>query len=177
MAIQAEEGGDAEILSAAALLHDCVAIDKSSPLRSTASLRAADKARVVLADMDWAQAKVDATAHAIEAHSFSGGIPPQTLEAKILQDADRLDALGMIGAARCFYVAGTLGRSMYDPMDPIASQRAYDDTRFTVDHFHTKLLTLADSFQTTAGSRMAKTRQDTLKLFLDKLMEEIDGIG
>ena len=56
--------------------------------------------------MGWRAARVDAVAHATEAHSFSAAVVPETLEAEIMQDADRLDAIGMLGAARCFYVAG-----------------------------------------------------------------------
>ena len=95
--IQAGEGGDAEILAAAVLLHDCVAVEKSSPLRSQASRLAAEKASGILAGLGWPEAKIAAVAHAILTHSFSANIPPETLEAKMLQDADRLDAIGMVG--------------------------------------------------------------------------------
>ena len=65
-------------------------------------------------------------------------VTPITTEAKTLQDADRLDALGMLGVARCFYVAGRMGRALYDPADPHATQRPLDDTRYTLDHFRTR---------------------------------------
>ena len=113
--LHAEEGGDLEVLLAAVLLHDCVAVEKNSPLRSQASRLAAEKASKLLADMAWPGAKVSAVAHAIEAHSFSANIAPTTLEAKIMQDADRLDSLGMLGVARTFYIAGRMGSALYDP--------------------------------------------------------------
>ena len=172
-AIQAEEGGDAEVLFAATLLHDCVAVEKDSPLRSQASRLAADKARPLLASLSWPADKIAATAHAIEAHSFSAKITPLTIEAKSLQDADRLDAIGMVGVARCFYVAGRMGSALYDPADPHAVRRALDDTRYAIDHFQTKLLTLAAGFQTTTGARLAKLRHQKLERFLAEFADEI----
>ncbi|KAE9639667.1 HD domain-containing protein [Pseudomonas sp. PB106] len=168
-----EEGGDLEVLLAAVLLHDCVAIEKNSPLRAQASRLAADKASSVLTELNWPSAKIASVAHAIEAHSFSANITPLTLEAKIVQDADRLDSLGMLGVARTFYVAGRMGSALYDPQDPEAKQRDYDDTRFCLDHFQTKLLHLAEGFQTAAGQRLARVRHQRLKGFMEQFKEEI----
>jgi uncharacterized protein len=171
--IQRSEGGDAEVLLAAAILHDSVSVEKNSPLRSEASRLAAKKASALLALLGWCEGKTGAVVHAIEAHSFSAGIIPTTLEAKILQDADRLDAIGMVGAARCFYIAGRMGSALYDPVDPEARQRTYDDKRFTIDHFHTKLFSLVSGFQTETGARIARIRHERLKRFLDEFMDEI----
>ncbi len=167
------EGGDLEVLLAAVLLHDCVAVEKNSPLRSQASRLAAEKASSVLAELNWPSDKIASIAHAIEAHSFSANITPLTLEAKIVQDADRLDSLGMLGVARTFYIAGRMGSALYDPQDPQAKHRDYDDKRFCLDHFQTKLLHLADGFQTVAGQRLAQIRHERLKGFMEQLMEEI----
>lgn len=172
-AIRDVEGGDPEILIAATLLHDCVSVEKNSPFRSSASRLAAAKATELLTDMGWGEERIDAVAHAVEAHSFSAAITPETLEAKILQDADRLDALGMIGVARMFYVSGRMGGGLYDPQDPHAADRDYDDKRFAVDHFHTKLFKLADGFQTSTGARLAQVRHTRMRRFLDELMEEV----
>lgn len=174
--LHAEEGGDLEVLLAAVLLHDCVAVEKNSPLRSQASRLAAQKASRVLAEMTWSSAKIAIVVHAIQAHSFSANIAPTSLEAKIMQDADRLDSLGMLGVARTFYVAGRMGSALYDPQDPEANERAYDDQRFCLDHFQTKLLHLADGFQTIAGQRLAQIRHDRLKGFMEQFKEEI-GTG
>lgn len=171
--LQAEEGGDLEVLLAAVLLHDCVAVEKNSPLRSQASRLAAAKAANVLAALDWSQSNISAVAHAIEAHSFSANITPLTLEAKLVQDADRLDSLGMLGVARTFYVAGRMGSALYDPLDPEAKARDYNDTRFCLDHFQTKLLHLAEGFQTAAGQRLAQIRHHRLKGFMEQFKEEI----
>lgn len=171
--LHAEEGGDLEVLLAAVLLHDCVAVEKNSPLRSQASRLAAEKASVVLTDMDWPSAKIGAVAHAIEAHSFSANIAPTSLEAKIMQDADRIDSLGMLGVARTFYIAGRMGSALYDPQDPEAKARNYDDKRFCLDHFQTKLLHLADGFQTITGQQLARVRHERLKDFMTLFKEEI----
>ncbi|MEF2073282.1 HD domain-containing protein [Consotaella aegiceratis] len=170
--IQAEEGGDAEILLAAVLLHDCVAVEKDSPRRSQASRLAAAHAASLLERQGWAQERIAAVVHAIEAHSFSAGIEPESLEAMILRDADRLDAIGMIGIARCFYIAGRLGHAIYDPQDPTARSRPYDD-RFAADHFETKLLRLGEGFKTATGARMSEARLQRLRAFLDGLWDEI----
>ncbi|WP_315834917.1 HD domain-containing protein [Bradyrhizobium prioriisuperbiae] len=171
--IQANEGGDLRLLAAAVLLHDCVAVEKDSPLRGQSSRLAAEKARGLLVAGRWSPQDIAAVAHAVEAHSFSAGVVPQTLEAKILQDADRLDAIGMIGAARCFYVAGRLRSQLYDPLDPQAEHRPLDDRQFAIDHFQTKLLTLASGFQTAKGAMLAQERHARLVRFLQAFLSEI----
>lgn len=171
--ISLAEGGDQQILCAAVLLHDCVAVEKNSPQRHLASRMAAEKAGIALATLGWSDENINKTAHAIEAHSFSAAIPPQTLEAKILQDADRLDAIGMIGVARCFYIGGRMRSALYDATDPLAQQRQYDDKRFTLDHFETKLFKLQEGFQTAAGRRMAALRTERMRRFLSELLEEV----
>ncbi|MFB2562485.1 HD domain-containing protein [Rhizobium sp. IMFF44] len=173
MAIQAEEGGNARILAAAVLLHDCVAVEKNSPHRAQASRLAAEKASGILRQLGWSEEDIAAAAHAITTHSFSANLPPETLEAKTLQDADRLDAIGMVGAARCFYIAGRLGSGLYDPFDPLATERSLDDKRFAIDHFETKLFKLADGFQTETGARFAGARHDRLKTVLAMFIDEI----
>lgn len=171
--ISRDEGGDLQILCAAALLHDCVAVEKNSPQRHLASRMAAEKAGNALATLGWSNTDIEKTAHAIEAHSFSAAITPQTLEAKILQDADRLDAIGMIGVARCFYIGGRMRSALYDAADPLAQQRQYDDKRFTLDHFETKLFKLQEGFQTATGRKMAALRTERMRRFLSELLEEV----
>jgi Predicted HD superfamily hydrolase len=173
MRIQAQEGGDATILAAAVLLHDCVSVEKNSPLRSQASRLAAEKASQILTDLGWSTADVEAVAHAILTHSFSANIAPKTLEAKILQDADRLDAIGMVGAARCFYIAGRMASGLYDPIDPLAKQRPLDDKSYAIDHFEVKLFKLADGFQTATGRTLANERHQRLMAIRDMFMDEI----
>ncbi|ART63098.1 HD domain-containing protein [Kushneria marisflavi] len=171
--IAAEEGGDRELLLAATVLHDGVHVAKNDSRRSQASRLAAEQARKILSSLGWQTSRIDMVAHAIEAHSFSARIAPQTLEARVLQDADRLDALGALGVARCFYTAGQMGNALYDPFDPQAHERALDDQRFTLDHFKTKLLTLREGFQTATGQQLAAQRHARLLAFREALLEEI----
>jgi uncharacterized protein len=163
------------VLAAAVILHDCVAVEKNSPQRSQASRLAAAHARPILADLGWDPAQIDAASHAIEAHSFSAGIAPQTVEARIVQDADRLDAIGAIGIARCFYVAGRMGSSLYDPTDPQAVNRDLDDRTFALDHFGVKLFKVAENFQTKAGQALADSRTRTMRDYVRALLDEIGG--
>ncbi|MAS43520.1 uncharacterized protein SAMN05444336_10394 [Albimonas donghaensis] len=171
--IAAVEGGDEEILAAATLLHDCVSVEKNSPDRPRASRLAAARACEVLAALDWTADRIGAVAHAIAAHSFSARIPPETPEARILQDADRLDALGFVGVARCFYTGGRMGGGLCDPLDPRAEARPLDDARYAIDHFPAKLLGLAQGFQTAEGARLAQARHARLVAFHDGFLEEI----
>lgn len=173
MRILSEEGGQGEVLAAAVLLHDCVTVEKNSPMRAEASRLAAEKAAGILANLGWNESDAAAVAHAITAHSFSANRQPETLEAKILQDADRLDAIGAIGVARCFYVAGRMKSLLYDAADPAGASRPLDDKHFVLDHFPAKLLKLANGFQTEAGRRMAAERHRRLVEFRRQFLDEI----
>jgi uncharacterized protein len=166
---------DVELLAAAVLLHDCVAVEKNSPLRSQASRLAAARAREVVADLGWPPERLDGLVHAIEAHSFSAAIPPRTTEARILQDSDRLDAIGAIGIARCFYVGGRMGSALYDPADLDATGRALDDRRYAFDHFAAKLFRLSDGFLTAEGQRMAAGRMAAMQHFVAAFRAEAAG--
>ncbi len=171
--IQREEGGDLEALAAAVLLHDCVQVAKDSPLRSKASLLAAKEARVRLEALGWGPSRISIVASAIESHSFSAGVAPTSLEGCILQDADRLDAIGLCGIARCFYTAGRLGSRLYDLADPEAKTRPLDDARNALDHFPKKLLTLEGSFRTRKGQELAKERNQRLQEFYRTMLSEV----
>jgi uncharacterized protein len=164
---------DRAVLAAAVILHDCVAVEKNSPRRSYASRLAAAEARSILANLGWEPERIDQTAHAIEAHSFSAGIAPKTVEARIVQDADRLDAIGAIGVARCFYVAGRMGSSLYDPSDPSGKNRVLNDGAFALDHFGAKLFQVAENFQTKTGQALADSRARTMREFVRALLSEI----
>jgi len=171
--IHREEGGDVEALAAAVLLHDCVQVAKDSPLRSKASLLAANEARVRLEALGWEPSRIDTVAYAIESHSFSAGVAPTSIEGCILQDADRLDAIGFCGIARCFYTAGRMGSRLYDLADPGAKARPLDDARNALDHFPKKLLTLEGSFKTRKGQELAKERHRRLDEFYRAMLAEV----
>ena len=169
------EAGDPLVLAAACWLHDLVAIEKNDPRRAEASRLSAVAAADLLGSWGWDEGLIAGVSHAIEAHSFSACIAPRTAEARILRDADRLDAIGAVGIARAFAVSGRLGHALYDAEDPAAAHRPLDDRRFAIDHFRTKLLGLADGMLTATGRRIAAERTVVLREFLDRFLAEIDG--
>lgn len=156
---------DAQVVQAACAWHDCVNLPKNHPQRAQASRMAADKAVAALRAQGFPPDKLPAVAHAIAAHSFSAGIAPETIEAQIVQDADRLDALGPVGVARMFTVGGQLGRALAHPSDPLALQRPLDDAAYTLDHIAVKLATLPASMQTAAGRRLGAERMAWVDAF------------
>lgn len=165
-----------DILIPAVWLHDYKAPEKNSPLRSQSSRVSAKEAVLKLTDWQYPTQFLSGIQHAIEAHSFSAQIKPETLEAKILQDADRLDALGAIGAMRTFSVGQRLLRPFYSLHDPDASQRNLDDKTFTLDHFDVKLFRLPEMMQTSAGMRAALARAKTLRFIKQSLINEAQGL-
>ena len=173
--IHLEEGGDLEVLAAAVVLHDCVKFAKDSPLRSRASLLAANESRIRLTALGWEPSRIDTVASAIESHSFSAGIAPTSIEGCILQDADRLDAIGFSGIARCFYTAGRLGSRLYDFADPGGDSRPLDDALNALDHFPKKLLTLEGSFKTRTGQELARERHRRVLEFYRGMLAEAQG--
>lgn len=167
------EGARLEIVLPVAWLHDCVSVPKDSPQRASASRLAAAQATEWLREWHWPEELLPDIAHAIEAHSFSAGIPARTLEAKVVQDADRLDALGAAGLARCLMLGGAMGRPLYVPEDPFCERRTPDDRASCVDHFYTKLLKLEGTMQTAGGREEARRRTGFLQQFLEELRREI----
>lgn len=167
------EGANMEIVVAAAWLHDCVSVRKDSPLRAQASRMAAEKAREYLADLGKDQAFISQVCHAIETHSYSAGLVPETLEAKIVQDADRIDALGAVGVARCILVSASFNRPLYHPQDPLCNDREPDDIRYCVDHFYIKLFKIAETLHTSSARQEAENRVKFMKQFLSQLEQEV----
>ncbi|MGF1621549.1 MAG: HD domain-containing protein, partial [Rhodomicrobiaceae bacterium] len=161
------------VLLAAAYLHDIVAFEKNDAQRADASRLAAEKSSVILTKLGFPPEKLDAVMHAVEAHSFSAQIQPRTIEAEILQDADRLDTLGAIGLARIFHVGGRIGAELFHEDDPLAQHRQLDDAAYSLDHFHTKILGLPDRMNTEPGRELARLRMHIIEQFLECLLAEI----
>jgi uncharacterized protein len=156
--LAAHPQADALVVMAGCYLHDLVNLPKNHPQRALASRQSAAAARVALAGAAFPSALIDAVAHAIEAHSFSAALPAQTIEAKIVQDADRLDALGAIGLARLFYIAGQMNTALAHPDDPLGAARPLDDRRYALDHIAVKLARLPAMMQTEAGRVLGEQR-------------------
>ena len=168
-----EEHADLAVVIPAAWLHDCITLPKNAPDRHTASRRAAATAADFLRELGYEAALLAQIRHAIEAHSHSAGIAPETLEARIVQDADRIDALGAIGMARCFLVGGALGTSLYDMTDPFCQRHPPDDSRFCIDHFYQKLFPIAETLHTGAAQREAANRIGFMHLYIAQLNREL----
>jgi uncharacterized protein len=173
------EGGPADnlILLTAAYFHDLVALPKNHPQRKEASRLSAERTGEILQSEwnDFPLEKLDAVKHAIHAHSWSAGVPAETAAARILQDADRMEAIGAIGLARVFYTAGQMNSGLFDPADPFAERRVPDDRCFALDHFQLKLLRLPAMMNTGAGRRLAEDHADYLRGFLERIRTEIEG--
>lgn len=164
---------DHRVLLGATYLHDLVNLPKDAPNRAEASTLSARAAAPILCDLGFTGSERAAAGHAIAAHSFSAGITPESTEAEILRDADRLDALGAIGIARTFLVAGATGRALYNPCDPFADDRPLDDHVWAIDHWQTKLLQLPRDMLTAKGRDIADKRTRLMLGYLEQLADEI----
>ena len=168
-----EEKANEKLILSAALLHDIVSYPKSDKRSKMSSLESAKKSKQILKKYDFSKEEIMIISDAICDHSFSQNKVPKTLEGKILQDADRLDALGAIGIARVFATGGSLKRPFYNLDDPFCKTRIPDDKIWTVDHFFQKLLKLESLMNTKSGKVEAKRRTRVLKEFLNYLKQEL----
>lgn len=167
------EQADLDVVVPAAYLHDCVYISKADGRRPMSSQISANKAEELLNFWSYDREKIMPIKHAIEAHSFSAGIEAKTLEAKIVQDADRLDAMGAIGIFRCFAFTGLAKKSFYNPDEPFARNRGLDDTNYSLDHFYVKLLKLNDMLHTATAKEEGKKRLTLMQNYLSELKREL----
>ena len=170
--IKKEKVNETLVLSAV-LLHDIVSFPKSDKRSKNSSIESAKKAKTILKKYDFTSDEITIVCDAISEHSFSQKKIPKTIEGKILQDADRLDALGAIGIARVFATGGSLRRQFYNLDDPFCKKRIPDDKIWTLDHFFEKLLKLEFLMNTNSGKIEAKKRTKILKDFLKQLKHEI----
>ncbi|MDH3766035.1 MAG: HD domain-containing protein [Nitrosopumilus sp.] len=155
------------------LLHDIVSYPKSDKRSKISSIKSADKSKEILEKYNLSKEDIKIIFDAINDHSFSQNKIPVTIEGKILQDADRLDALGAIGIARVFATGGSLNRPFYNTDDPFCKKRIPNDQIWTVDHFFQKLLRLESLMNTKSGKVEAKKRTKILKEFLYQLKQEV----
>ncbi|MEM6760108.1 MAG: HD domain-containing protein [Pseudomonadota bacterium] len=161
---------DRDVLLIASYLHDIVNVPKDDPRRAQASDLSAEHAVAWMTARDMSGHA--AVAHAIRAHSYSAQQACETVEAQVLQDADRLDALGAMGIARCFNVAGQLGIGLVHGADPLAAARDLDDRAYALDHFSLKLWQVADGMNTAPARAMAHERVMRMRRFVAELVEE-----
>lgn len=176
-AVLADEHGepvDRPVLLTAAWLHD---IDRPLEARGEVDDHAewgAREAASVLASPGADDGTVSDVRHCIRAHRYSNDVVPDSPEARLLADADDLDALGAVGIARACAHGGEHGTPIHDPELPVEA----DDTpagRTTLNHVRKKLLALPDRLYTDAGQRRAAQRAAFLESFLERFEREIAG--
>lgn len=161
------------VLLAAAYFHDIVNVPKNSKDREQASRMAARRALEILRALAFPDKYLDEVSAAIESHSYSANLRPESDAAKIVQDADRLEALGALGIARLFYVAGQMNSQLFDADDPWADNRQLNDKQFAIDHFFVKLFNIEKTMQTDTGRQRAKELTEEMKKFLTQFSNEI----
>jgi uncharacterized protein len=165
MRICGEEGGDPKVLIAAALLHD-VGMKYELEQGVDHSEKSVEIAKEILSRIGFPSEKISMVLEAIREHRFRKGVKAVSIESRILQDADRLDAMGAIGVARSFAHGGRRRIPMY------SSGRG---TGSTVDHFYEKLLKLKNSLNTETARRIAEERHAFMEEFLSRFLKEIEG--
>ncbi|HEX8683549.1 MAG TPA: HD domain-containing protein [Ardenticatenaceae bacterium] len=156
-----EPEANAVVLRAALLLHD-VGEKRFGHGNAVVTI---EEVADLLAPFEVPSEAVPAIVTAINEHSFTRGAKPSTLEAAIVQDADRLDAIGAIGVARAFAYGGANGRPLYDP----------DDLTNSIQHFHDKLFHLTERMNTREGRRLAEARHAFMERFVAEFMHEWNG--
>ncbi|MEW5896426.1 MAG: HD domain-containing protein [Nanoarchaeota archaeon] len=172
-----EERADLFIVELGALLHD-IADWKFYGDSSVG----AEKARAFLQAQQVEAEVIDKVCYMVENISFKGGTGSKRmhiLEGKIVQDADRLDAMGAIGVARCFAFGGYKGRELYNPDIPPMHHKSFDEYKkyvgTSLNHFDEKLLLLLELMNTEAGRRIAQGRHDYLVQFKERFLKEWEG--
>lgn len=162
-----------EYLLAGVYCHDLINVPKNHPDRSKASEFSADEAEKLLKTAGFGEQEIPVIRAIIIEHSFSKGLKPSSIEAAVLQDADRLDAIGATGILRCATTSVQLGSKLYHPEQPIAEDRALDDSAYMLDHYYRKLYLLPDLMNTDAAKNLAGKRIEFMKKFETELLDEI----
>ena len=176
---RAEDAGETSeaVVAVAALLHELFTLPKSHPDSPSAGDVCAEHARALLAQDGAPAGIVEPVCAAIRDHAFSKGVVPDALESRMLQDADRLDALGAIGLARMWATCADMKRPFYAPDDPFCASRAPDDKSWGLDHVFKKLLVVPERLHLTSSRALAAERVRFIHAFLDQLRAEIGGAG
>ncbi len=170
-----EEGADWDIVRAATLLHD-VARGHGDRMAEDHARAGAEIARELLAEQP--AATVEAVAHAIAAHRFRTGPAPRTVEAQVLHDADKLDAIGAIGVARAFAYGGFEGQRLWADVPP--DYRESQSTRHEhtpVHEFQIKLAKIKDRLLTLSARKLAEERHTFMVAFYEQLDREVRGLA
>ncbi len=165
-------GADLDIVIPAALFHDIVVYKKNSHESKNESFESAEMASLILNEIqEYPKNKIEMVKTCIKECSFSKGILPDSLESKVLQDADRLEATGAVSIMRTFASVGHMNTQFYNPKDPFC-ENGTENFR-GVDLFYNRLLVVGDKMHTELARHMAKERTEFLRAFLDHLRSEL----
>jgi uncharacterized protein len=170
------EGADMRLLEVATLLHDIARADEVENGGDHAQA-GAERARTIVQEWGYAPDEAAAIARIIAAHRFRNDAPPQTVEEKVLYDADKLDAIGAIGVGRAFAYAGRTGQRLWSPVPPgaRATQRVDPATHSPSIEFVVKLSRLAGALHTETARAIARERHAFMVAFFERLDAEIAG--
>jgi uncharacterized protein len=171
------EGADWQVVRAAALLHDITRADEDAGRGGDHAQTAAVRAREILLARGIAPERADAVAHAIAAHRFRGAIAPQTLEAKILFDADKLDSIGAIGVARAYAISGVLYQRLWSDTAPdaVATREQHNSDHTAAAEFVVKLSKVRERIFTVTARQIAEERHAFMAEFFARLGREVKG--
>jgi uncharacterized protein len=184
-----EENVDLEVLKAAALLHDIARLkeDMDNTGKTDHAIESANMAEKILKELNYPREKIEKIKHCIITHRFRGNNRPETIEAKILFDADKLDSIGAIGIARSFCWQGENKARIYSdvPLEKYikenlvggkANGRIKDKSKHAANiEFETKLKHVPSKLFTTKGKEIAKERIKFMKEFFERLEKEINA--
>jgi uncharacterized protein len=174
-----EEGADLEIVHAAALLHDVEGSTPGKAERKDHHLSSAEFAEKILATEGWAQERIQAVQHCIRAHRFRGDDEaPQTIEAKVLFDADKLDVLGAVGVARTIAYATLAETPLFVEPSPkfiTCGNKEPDEQHSAYHEYLFKLVKVKDRLFTPSAKHLAQGRHDFLVAYFEQLAAEIRG--
>ncbi len=173
--LAAAEGADPLVCVGAALLHELVNLPKSHPESWRSGDLCADAAATLLREEQVDPARSAEICACIRDHAFSKGVTPSSLNARIVQDADRLDAIGAVGIARLFATCTAMRTPFYGEHDPLCRERTPDDRRFGLDHFFKKLLRIPAGLHTASARALAEPREAMMKDYLARFARELEG--
>jgi len=172
-----KEKADLEVLRLAAVLHDIGReAEDSSGGRLCHGERGAVLAAAILRKHGLDEETVARVVHCIAAHRFRGGRLPESLEAKVLFDADKLDSIGAVGIGRAFLFAGEVGARLHDPEVDVARTKPYTREDTAYREFLVKLSRVKDRMHTREGRRLAHERHKFMAGFFDRLNKETRGL-
>jgi uncharacterized protein len=175
--IGSAEGARLEILRPAAYLHDIGRPDeKASGGKVCHAVAGAERARILLAENGFDSETVEQVVRCIASHRFRrNGEQPRSLEACVLFDADKLDAIGAVGIGRAFLFAGEVGARLHNPEADILATRAYSSEDTAFREFSVKLRKVKDRMLTATGRKMAEDRHRFMVAYFERLTEEVHG--